>query len=167
MCPHLRINEWAPRSQSQSRFDWFNCCWIFQRCWRQRCAFVRWQYLQIHLSLFRSVSLVGTYPLSRRLLTYFSYRFGSLVRKNYNHKERFNHFSVGYLCACRWSYWSCPSHHFLTFGCHHCVVKSIDWIRYLSRRRSFGFNFKNVRPICYWRRPLSNCQSSLKIIVRL
>jgi hypothetical protein len=117
--------------------------------------------------LLRSVSSFGTYSLSRRLSAHFGYRLGCFIGKNYHHQKGINYFSLGYLCTSRWSYWSCPSHHFLSLGCYHCAVKSIDWIRYLSCSRSFGFNLKNVRPICYWRRPLSNCKSCLKIIVRL
>jgi len=167
MCFGLRINEWTTRSKSQSRFDWINCSRIFQRWRGKRCVTFRWQYFQIYLSMLWGVSFVRSYPIRRRLSTYFGYRFRLIIRKNYHHQDRFYYFSVGYLRACRRSYRSCTCHNIRPFGCYYCVKQSSYRIRYLSCCRSSWFYIQNDGPLRCRRETLLMRKKHIKIALRL
>jgi len=144
MCVGLWINERTPRCQSQSGFDRSYGGWVFPWRRRKRRASFHRQYLQIYLSLFRSVGSVGSNPLCRRLSTHSRHRSRCSVRTHHHDQEGIYYLRVSYLRACRWSDWSCTCHHFRTSGCHHCVVKSTDWIGNLSSSRSTWFHFQNA-----------------------
>jgi len=150
MCTHLWINEWTTRCKSKSWINWTYSCRIFQRWRRKGCVTLYWQHFQIHLSMFRSVSPFRTYSISCRISTYLSNRFRIIIRKNYNHKEGINYISLSYLCTCRRSHRSSTSNNICSLGCHHCVIKSPHWIRYLSSRRSTWFQFSYDGPKYRW-----------------
>ena len=102
--------------------------------------------------MFRSVSFVGTYSISCRLLTNIGNRFRLTIRTYHNNKEGIYYISLSYLCTCRWSYRSCTSYNICSLGCYHCVIKSIDWIRYLSSCRPIGFFITYDGPkYCWWK----------------
>jgi hypothetical protein len=129
VCSDLRTNERTPRSQNQSRFDWFDHHWVFQRRGRKRCAAFHREHLQIHPSLLRSVRFVGSYSICRRLSTNLGYWLGCFARTNYNHQKGFNYLSASHLRTSRRSDRSCPSHNIHLLGRHNCVVKSLDLTR--------------------------------------
>ncbi len=174
MCVGLWTNEWTPWCQSQSGINRINRGRVFPWRRRQRRASFHRQYFPFHSGLFRSVCSVRPYSLCRRLSTYFGNWFGSSLRTHHNHQKGLDYFRVGYLCACRWSDWSCTCHYFRTFGCNNCPFKSTYWVGNLSSCGSLGFHFQNVesshcrrKVFDFLIKALLSSQRSVETLIRL